>query len=800
MKPTAETEPAPVANADALRGDGTPSADTAALLAALPGHPWITDAAGRCTWIGPQWERFSGLRRPEILGHGWLEAIVPEDRGPAMAAWQSIVAGRQPFSIDFRMHRHDGAVRRVRLSGAPITAADGGVVGWIGLNVDLDAEHPGREVGGGDEVAEARLDADAVFPAIADIVDGLVWAFDARARRMLLLGSRDRQFAGWPLTDIDGAYQRWFAAVEPEDQPIAANGIATALATGQSTTDYRMRAPDGSVRWIRNRAIRATSDGVVAAVSTDITEEKLSATVLARSEAQFRGLVESLPHVVWAAGPDGRLSYVGPRWAEISETPDAAALSRDVVDELVGSEDRERARASFDEAMRGGGPMSMIVRSRRVAPEERWFEIRAVPVRDASGDIEGWIGTAVDVHDLKTSSDRLVRSEQQLREADRRKDEFIAMLGHELRNPLAPIRDAAVLLETLCRRDPDPRATRAAGLIARQANHLSRLVDDLLEVSRITQGEIELDLDEIDLEGAIIESIEATRGAIEAKDQIVSLQSPRGAVTLSGDRTRLVQVFCNLLSNASRYSGDQARIRISAAIEGEAVVVRVADDGIGIPREIQGRIFELFFREERAGGRPTGGLGMGLPLARQLVELHGGTISLHSDGHGRGSEFTVRLPLARRAAVPRPSPAAEGPAPPLRILLVEDNADAAEATRMLLEFDGHDVRVAGDGLSGVRAANEARPDLALIDLGLPEIDGLEVARRIRRLPGLEVLPLVALTGFGSGNDEREALAAGFDAHMAKPADPARLRAILARIGAKIAASTAPPRRADAGPG
>lgn len=759
-------------NADRLR----------TLLDGLPDLAWEADASGLCTWVNRQWIAYSGRTPEQLGGAGWLEAFQVEDRAALAATWQQIRAEGRAFEGEARILRHDGVARWFRLRGIPLRDASGRITGWVGWSVDVHELHEARLAL--EESEAVRQRSEAIFSAFADTVDDLLWLFDARKQQLLLLGSPGRQFAGWPIAELDSAYRTWFETVEPEDQSIAAQAVLDALEQGYSTCEYRIRGPDGAIHWIRNRAARAnTPEGpLVAAISTDITRERVATRELYRREALFRGLVESLPHVVWAAAPDGRITYLSPS-AEAFLADAETRNGIEIIDSFVHPEHREDSGRSFFEAMSAGHPLELVQRVRQADGSWRWTRTHGVAVRGADGSIESWIGATIDIQDLKEATERLEQRERELEQADRRKDEFIAMLGHELRTPLAPIRNAASLLEAHARRNSDPQVGRAVGVILRQADHLARLVDDLLDVSRITHGIIELERAPVDLEEVLLEAIEVSRGAIEQRDQVVSLETPDATVTVSADRTRLVQVLCNLLSNASRFTPDRGRIRVVASDDGQEAVVRVIDDGIGISPELQSRIFDLFARGQAPDSRAAGGLGIGLGLVRQLVELHGGSVSVASGGPGTGSEFTIRVPLLRAAGTPevdRP-PTEVRRAQSLQVVVVEDNADAAWALRMLLELDGHDVRGAGDGPSGLRAISELRPDAAFVDIGLPGFDGLEVARRVRAEPDLARLYLVAVSAYGRGEDREAALAAGFDAFLTKPTSHATISAILARL-------------------
>jgi signal transduction histidine kinase/DNA-binding response OmpR family regulator len=380
---------------------------------------------------------------------------------------------------------------------------------------------------------------------------------------------------------------------------------------------------------------------------------------------------------------------------------------------------------------------------------------------------------------------RLYRDVQ---EADRRKNEFLAMLAHELRNPLAPIRNAVEVLRV--------RGTAAAeldwarGLIDRQLAHLVRLVDDLLDVSRITRGKIRLQSEPLDLMTVVARAVETSRPLLEERRHQLTVLPPAQPLWVQGDPVRLAQVLGNLLNNAAKFTENGGRIAVQVECDRGQAVVRVRDSGMGIPPEMLASVFDLFTQADRSLDRSHGGLGIGLTLVRQLVEMHGGRVEAHSEGLNRGSEFVVRLPLLGEAPV-EPRLSEKGAdlgdsCPKLRVLVVDDNVDGAESLHTLLQLSGHEAQVAHNGPAALDMAASFAPQVVLLDIGLPGMDGYEVARRLRALPGGDRLVLVAATGYGHSEDRRRSRAASFDFHLVKPIDLAELSAIFARTG--------PPRR------
>jgi signal transduction histidine kinase/CheY-like chemotaxis protein len=396
------------------------------------------------------------------------------------------------------------------------------------------------------------------------------------------------------------------------------------------------------------------------------------------------------------------------------------------------------------------------------------------PLYDRQGRVCGCVSVCVDMTEHK-------HLEEVLREADRRKDEFLATLSHELRNPLAPIRNAVELMRRAGH--DESLKERALAIMERQLQQLVRLTDDLLDVSRITRNRIELRRDRVDLRTVLRSAIETIEPLSVAAGHMMAIDLPDSPLWVYGDFTRLAQAFANLLNNAVKYTDSGGRIAVSASVDVDEVVVAVSDTGIGIDPALLPRIFDMFIQIEQGMSRARSGLGIGLTLARRLIELHDGRIEARSAGTGAGTTFLVRLPLVAGAGEQKRA-ATQGRATstPCRVLVAEDIPDAAEMMRLMIECMGHVVRVAADGVEAVAIAQEFDPQIALLDIGMPRMDGYEAARRIRAALGGRVI-LVALTGWGQEEDQRRAFAAGFDRHVTKPAEPDVLESLIAAAAA-----------------
>ena len=414
-------------------------------------------------------------------------------------------------------------------------------------------------------------------------------------------------------------------------------------------------------------------------------------------------------------------------------------------------------------------PILEVSRVAREVMEQRDYSLRARKVSDDE------IGELVDSFNALLAETG--RRAEALRESDRRKDEFLATLAHELRNPLAPLRNA---LEILRMPESNPAMReKARQMMERQLAQMVRLVDDLLDVSRITTGKLGIRRSLLEVQASIRDAVETVRPYIESRGHTLELQMPSQPLSIEGDRTRLAQIFANLLHNAAKYTGTGGYITLSLAHEGDEAVVRVRDNGIGLAPESLASIFDMFVQVDRSLERAQAGLGVGLTLSRQLVTLHGGSLGVKSEGAGKGSEFTVRLPMAGAAlSAPDERGRRAHPGQKRRILLADDNFDFANSLAEVLEARGHEVRVAHDGAEALAAAAGFNPDFAFLDIGMPKVHGYEVARRLRDMPATSECVLVAVTGWGQEDDRRRAREAGFDRHLVKPVDPAEIDLIL----------------------
>jgi PAS domain S-box-containing protein len=488
---------------------------------------------------------------------------------------------------------------------------------------------------------------------------------------------------------------------------------------------------------------------------------------LRRRTAQFETLLNEAPLGVYLVDADFRLREMNPNaLAVFGDIPDLIGRDFDEVIHLMWPKDHaDEVVRLFRHTLETGepylAPEHIEQRLDRGVTEYYDWQINRITLPD------GRFGVVCYFRDISAH----VQARTALQVADRQKDEFLAMLAHELRNPLAPLRNASELLALIAREEP--RAQFSVDVIKRQVTQLTRLVDDLLDVSRITQGRIELSREPLELGAIIAQAVETVEPLLREKQHKVSILSSYQLLHVNGDNARLVQCVSNILTNAAKYTDPSGEIRVRSYAEGTSAVVEISDNGIGIPAELLPRIFELFVQGDRTLDRSQGGLGIGLSVVRRLVEMHGGQVIVRSAGMGQGSSFAIRLPLIERPGTSRREPERVSAAHK-RILIVDDNQDAADTLAMLLQLDGHETQAVYTSKDALERAQSFKPDVMLLDIGLPEMNGYQVARELRSTPGPDRIRLVALTGYGQAVDRARAQEAGFDDHLMKPVESAAL--------------------------
>jgi PAS domain S-box-containing protein len=581
-------------------------------------------------------------------------------------------------------------------------------------------------------------------------------------------------------------YEEFSDLIHPDDRERVTQSWNRTLDRGEPyEEEYRIFWPDGAVRWLSSKGglltVRSGRKQFIG-MSYDITERKRAEAALRHSEEKFRVLFETMDQgfviiekVATPAGQPSDFRYLTVNPAFERHSGQCDVVGKTVREFVPGIE--QGIMNLFDEVVRTGQHQRF---ESHVPALDLWFDVEAFPAQEPHQ-------IAVlfsNISERKRAQQALRDYADRLEDADRRKNEFLAMLAHELRNPLAPIRNAVEVLRKSDADSPAPREhlRRLLPMIDRQVHHLVRLVDDLLEVSRISRGKIELRKEPVDLASVIGHAIDTSQPFIQAAGHTLKLALPEEPVRLVADPVRLAQVFSNLLNNAAKFTPAGGHIGLRAERSGPEVVVSVSDTGEGIPADLLPKVFDPFTQADRSIDRAQGGLGLGLALARSLVELHGGRVAVHSGGLGRGSEFVVRLPVAEvTPAVPTGPEPASSSSLVHRILVVDDNRDAADSLALLLTALPVEVQAVYGGAAALDALAMFRPEVILLDLGMPGMDGYETARHIRQHPNGRDIPLVALTGWGQEEDRQRTREAGFNHHLVKPVAFEALQTLLATL-------------------
>ncbi len=627
--------------------------------------------------------------------------------------------------------------------------------------------------------AELQDERERLAITLASIGDAVI-ATDPESR-ITFMNAVAARLTGWdPSEAVGRRLIEIFRIVNEYTRQGVADPVAKVLASGVVcglANHTILIARDGTERPIDDSAAPIQGDGQVRGVVLvfrDVTERRRANEV----QSWLAAVVENSEDAIISKSLDGRITSWN-RGAERLYGYTASEAIGQPISILVPSGQTDELTDILERIAEGERTEHYETVRRRKDGRLVDVSINISPVRDASGHVVGASAIARDITASKRTALALRQSEASLREADRQKDEFLAMLAHELRNPLAPIRNALQILRTP---GAGPGVMEQAHRVAeRQLRQLVRMVDDLLDVSRIMRGRVDLRKEPAELGAVLAAAVETAQPVLDAAGQDLVVSGPDEPVWLEADMPRLTQVVGNLLNNAAKFSPQAGRIWLSARRVGAQAEIRVRDEGAGIRPELLPRVFDLFVQDDRSLERTRGGLGIGLTVARQLVELHGGTITAESAGPGQGSEFVIRLPALAatpaQAVVAVPGP--HTPSASKRLLVVDDNVDAAESVAILLRLWGHEVRLAHSGPQALEAAETYRPDLVLLDIGLPGMSGYDVARRLRAQPAFQQTVLAALTGYGQEADRRTAFDAGFDLHLTKPVDLNELERLVA---------------------
>ncbi|MFC5496808.1 response regulator [Caenimonas terrae] len=803
----------------------------AAVLEAIEDGVVACDADGKLTLFNRATRSFHGLPQDALPPEQWAAhyslfredgSLLPTSEIPLARA----LAGEHVSDLRMVIAPHGGNPRTVVASGRPLYDDDGQKLGAVVSMHDVTAvreaelarEAAVREQGRREEAEAAAelINASKERVRLATEAGGLgVWLWETETDTVVWEHDWLYDMFGLP-RDAEPLNAARFVSefLHPDDRDAFMAAAAATMERGEpfQFVGRFFRHPDHEVRWLEFRGRRQiATDGVLQRVlgtAADITERHRFQERLRVSEERYRALFEAIDEgfclidVIFDAQRrpiDYRFLEINPAFAHQTGLQDPVGKR---VTELVPGHESKWFDV-YGQVVLTGQPVRFIDEAQAMG---RWFDVYAARLGGADSSTVAVLFT--DITARKQADDDLRRLAAELAESDRRKTEFLATLAHELRNPLAPLSSG---LQVMRLSASDPVAIeRTRSMMERQINHMVHLVDDLLDIARISTGKVELKKERVDLQTVIASAVETSLPLIEAGRHELHVQMPDEELMLDVDLTRVAQVVSNLLNNAAKYTPARGRIGLSAHREGDFVVIAVADTGIGIPPSSMPTVFEMFTQVGRNMERAQGGLGIGLSLVRRLVELHGGTVQASSEGVGRGSTFTVRLPLApdTPAAAPGPAPsrqpvAAPTAAPPaapafavaapapalapddaeggLRVLVVDDNTDAADTLGALLDMSGHATRIANDGYQAIEVAQAFQPQVVFLDIGLPGMNGYEVARKLRELPGMDRAFLVALTGWGAREDRERSSEAGFDHHLTKPADMGAVETLLSNL-------------------
>ncbi len=723
---------------------------------------WASDAQMRTIWVNRQWLQFTGRTLAQELGAGWEDRVHPDDLEQATEGYARAFRAREPFELEYRTQVHDGSYRWVLDRATPRFDAAGTFQGFMGSCVDIQERKDA-------EGALTRVrELETRFTRFMEHLPGEAWIKDAEGRYLYvnentlrvagitneaIIGHTDHEVFPPALADhfvdSDRAMRETGQGLELNDLLRRSDGLHHSLVVKFPIPDGEGRPPH------------------LGAIAIDITEHKEAEVARAESEERFQMLADNIPQMAWIADAQGATTWVNQRMRDFAgwtlELPMAERVRRS-----VHPDDVEHLLTSARKGYASGAEWELTVRLHHHAGEQRWFLARCTPVHGHDGRPIRWFGTYTDItaHQL---------AEEALQHADRRKDEFLATLAHELRNPLSPLRSGLDLLDGLGEQELRP----VLSMMDRQLGHLVHLVDDLMDVSRITRGKIDLRHDVVDLRRVLEQAAETVQEGMKQRGHRFVQEYHGEDPSVLGDPTRLTQVVTNLLNNAVKYTPTAGAIRLSLANTGSEAVVTVQDNGVGIPEALRMHVFDLFAQVDRNLKRAQGGLGIGLNIVKRLVELHGGTVECHSDGPDRGSRFVVRLPLLR-AKGQEATAAAGAPAtgPALRVLIVDDNEDVARTLALVARKLGNEVEVAFSAAEALRIGPVFLPQLVLMDIGMPLVDGHELCRRMRTEPWGMVPYTVAVSGWGQDEDINRSGASGCDRHVVKPMDRATLIELL----------------------
>jgi len=737
-----------------------------------------TDNNGRITDLNEVAEQLTGWSGNEALGQP-LERVFnivneatrqPVDNPAKRALREGVIVGIANHTV---LIKKDGTECPIDDSAAPIRYEHGHVSGCVLIFRDVTAQRV-AELDRASQLITARLLAAIVESSddaiISKSLDGIIQSWNASAER--LFGHTAEEAVG-----------QHISLVIPPDRIAEEDQIIASLKVGERIEHFETeRVRKDGRRIIVSLTISPIKDDAGNVVGASKIVRDVTERIRAESERQkFVTLVESSTDFIGICDLQGVPFFINRAGIELVGLKDIEEARLTTISDFFFPEDQPRIWNEFFPTVLDQGHGEIEIRFRHFKTgEARWMSYKVLALTDSANQPVAFATVSQDITERKRLTDDLQRLAADLSAADQRKNEFLATLAHELRNPLAPMSN---MLEVVKRAGNDGEILkRAHETLERQLNQLIRLVDDLLDLNRITHDRLELRRGEVELSAVIQQAVEVARPLCDAADQELIIELPDEPIYLNADRARLAQVFGNLLNNSCKYTRPNGTVRLSATRVDDQVLVTVKDNGAGIPADKIDNIFDMFMQVDRSSERSQGGLGIGLTLVKRLVEMHSGSIEARSEGEGQGSEFIVRLPVMSKQALTAPV-ADEGSesSTERRVLIVDDNLDSADSLAMLLEITGNKTFMAHDGVEALAMVEKHRPEVMLLDIGLPKLDGHEVCRRVREMPWGRDIVIIALTGWGQEDDRRKSEEAGFNGHLVKPVDYDQLLELLGKL-------------------
>jgi PAS domain S-box-containing protein len=814
------------------------------LANAMPQMVWTTDAKGELNYVSQQWIDYTGLTLDQTRDPSYArEFMHTDDIQSTQVQWSAALAAETTFQIEMRIKRvSDDTYRWFLVRGVPIRDEQGQVVQWYGTSTDIDDRK---------QVEAALRQINERFRLATLAIDGIVFEWNIVSGEVYRSDGL-YQLMGVRAEDAAPTREWWMQRIHPDDFARMEVGMESLETLGDRYEgEYRVRHADG--RWIdvwERGCLQRDESGQIVGIlgfTTDITNRKQAEITLRQSEERYRYLAESIPQLVWTANAQGVLLDLNQRWLDFTGLTFAQSQTEGW-EAIVHPDDLPILSQKWAAAQQDGSRYQAEGRIRRADGVYRWHLHQAIALKDEQNQIVKWFGTATDIEDqkqLQQQRDRLLQQEQVAREkaeqANRIKDEFLAVLSHELRSPLNPILGWSKLLQT--GKVNATKTAEALTTIERNAKLQAQLIEDLLDVSRILRGKLTLNVAPVNLANAIAAALETVQLAAQAKDIQIQIDLDPNVGMVAGDAARLQQIIWNLLSNAVKFTnqGGRVDVRLAEILHQEAepqytrsqvepgneirealppvvqdamgnqkerspitnyplpittkyAQIQVIDTGKGINPDFLPYVFDHFRQEDSAATRKFGGLGLGLAIVRQLVELHGGTVFAESQGEGTGATFTVRLPLIKQQTKNENEPERDAesmtPSSPLaglKILVVDDDADSRDFIAFVLEQDGAEIIALPSAIEAWREFSRAKPDLLVSDIGMPEMDGYTLMRQIRNLPPEQGgnLPAIALTAYAGEADSFQAISAGFQQHISKPIEPNQLVQAVAKLAGRL---------------